>query len=237
MSPAAHTSDPAFWKKLYEEIERVPDDWDDRKALETLLCFAISPEQAGRLSSRLISRFGSLCGVMDAKASALEALLPNSESVVTLLKLIPPLSRKAALGSLAQKKTSPQQTTVIRTPDEAKARLALYFYGYTAEAVFALYLTGGDELVDCRRVSHGSETLVNVDARRLAEAMLSSAAEKLYLAHNHPRGRPTPSQKDRELTRKLSAELALVGLTLLDHFIFADDTAISLSEFEQNQNS
>ncbi len=41
------------------------------------------------------------------------------------------------------------------------------------------------------------------------------------IAHNHPSGRPDPSPADRALTGSLKAALALVDISVLDHFIVA----------------
>lgn len=224
-----------FWEQLFEDIARGTDHWDDRKSLETLLLFAVSPTKSAELSERLLQRFGSLSGVLDAKPCVLEELLESSECALSLLKLIVPLSRKAMLASNAPGTTKDATCAVIRTAEDAKARMAPYFYGYTSEAVYALYVNGGGEALDCRKVSQGSETLVNIDTRRLAANALTTAAEGLYLAHNHPRGRSRPSPQDREITRRLTKELSHVGLTLLDHFIFADDQSVSLNEYEQRE--
>lgn len=225
----------AFWEQLYDDIARGTEHWDEQRSLETLLLFAVSPEKAMELSIQLLQRFGSLSGVLDAKPSVLEEMLESSECALTLLKLIVPLSRKALLTSNASGATKKTPCAVIRTAEDAKARMAPYFYGYTSEAVYALYVNGRGEVLDCRKVSQGSETLVNIDARRLAANALTTAAEGLYLAHNHPRGRPRPSPQDREITRRLTQELSYVGLTLLEHFIFADDQSVSLKEYEQRE--
>jgi DNA repair protein RadC len=48
--------------------------------------------------------------------------------------------------------------------------------------------------------------------------------------HNHPSGDPTPSPDDVELTRRLVAAGALVGIDLVDHIVLGDAAYCSFKE-------
>jgi DNA repair protein RadC len=50
------------------------------------------------------------------------------------------------------------------------------------------------------------------------------------LAHVHPRGDPTPSPDDCELTRRLAAAGALLGIEVLDHIVVGDGRYVSFKE-------
>jgi hypothetical protein len=52
----------------------------------------------------------------------------------------------------------------------------------------------------------------------------------VILAHNHPDGAPFFSQADLMTTHVLRGKLAVLGVSLLDHYIWASDRAISLYE-------
>ena len=49
----------------------------------------------------------------------------------------------------------------------------------------------------------------------------------LIVAHNHPSGDPTPSAADRTATRRLATAGDAIGLTLVDHLLFAGDECAS----------
>jgi DNA repair protein RadC len=51
--------------------------------------------------------------------------------------------------------------------------------------------------------------------------VIASGHGAFILAHNHPSGDPKPSQADLEMTRLLIEGSALLGLTVLDHIIWA----------------
>ena len=52
----------------------------------------------------------------------------------------------------------------------------------------------------------------------------------LIIAHNHPGGSATPSQSDIAFTGRLKQALALVDVSLLDHFIVTATEACSMRE-------
>jgi DNA repair protein RadC len=52
----------------------------------------------------------------------------------------------------------------------------------------------------------------------------------VVLAHVHPSGDPTPSRDDIELTRRLAAAGALLGVEVLDHVVIGHDRYASFKE-------
>ena len=50
------------------------------------------------------------------------------------------------------------------------------------------------------------------------------------MVHNHPSGDPTPSAADLDLTRRLAAAGALMGVDMVDHLVLADVGYCSLKE-------
>jgi DNA repair protein RadC len=61
------------------------------------------------------------------------------------------------------------------------------------------------------------------------EALLGSAAA-IVAFHNHPSGDPSPSPDDVELTRRLAAAGALMGIDLVDHIVLGEVRYCSLRE-------
>ena len=64
------------------------------------------------------------------------------------------------------------------------------------------------------------------------EAALGGAAAILAF-HNHPSGDPTPSPEDVELTRRLVAAGALMGIDVVDHIVLGDARYCSFKELGQ----
>lgn len=62
-----------------------------------------------------------------------------------------------------------------------------------------------------------------VDIRSVFQQALLSNAAYVIGFHNHPSGPASPSMEDRQFTRRLSKAGKILGITLLDHIIIADD--------------
>jgi DNA repair protein RadC len=58
--------------------------------------------------------------------------------------------------------------------------------------------------------------------REILAPVLCGAAYGFILMHNHPSGDPSPSQADRQLTRRIAEGAELLGVKLLDHVIAGD---------------
>jgi DNA repair protein RadC len=50
------------------------------------------------------------------------------------------------------------------------------------------------------------------------------------VAHNHPSGNLLPSNDDRNITKRLRTAGELLGIQVLDHLIFSDETFHSMLE-------
>jgi DNA repair protein RadC len=50
------------------------------------------------------------------------------------------------------------------------------------------------------------------------------------VAHNHPSGKLTPSEADKEITKKITKALKLLDITLLDHLILTSEGFVSFSD-------
>lgn len=98
----------------------------------------------------------------------------------------------------------------------------------THEWLLALYLDAGMNLLAVETVAQGSVSHVDVDIRRILTRGLQLGAAGFVLVHNHPSGRPEPSQADYNITNRLFRTGDDMGCNLLDHFIVAGDELVSV---------
>lgn len=52
----------------------------------------------------------------------------------------------------------------------------------------------------------------------------------MILVHNHPSGETAPSQEDIKLTKQIEQVLSLIDVRVLDHFIVAKHTIVSMKD-------
>jgi DNA repair protein RadC len=98
------------------------------------------------------------------------------------------------------------------------------------ELFAALFLDTRHRLIEFQVLFAGTVDAAHVHPREVAKAALKVNAAAVIVAHNHPSGNPEPSQADLAITRRLRDALALLDIRLLDHFIVAPDSTVSLAE-------
>ena len=190
--------------------------FDDHNVLELLLFYALPRKDTNALAHRLLDTFGSLSG-------ALMRIDGLGENAVSLIRLFPEVERRCRL-----EKEKPGFT--VTSPEQLGRYVAALFLNSSNETVYMLCLDARRRLIDCRQLGHGSTTAVAFNLREIMELALAQKASSVVLAHNHPNGFAIPSAEDRRSTDSIRQALAHIDVTLLDHFIVADDDYVSMRE-------
>ena len=186
--------------------------FQDYELLELLLTYAIPRRDVKPAAKRLIKRFGSLAGVLDAEAKELEAIEGLGPASAGLIRLV----KEAGTGYLAEKMlrrdlvSSPQAVV-----DFSRARLG----GMANEALMVIYLNAKNEVIDHQVIHEGTVDRAVVYPRRVVEGALAFHAAGLILVHNHPSGHPEPSAEDRQFTRSVGDAARAMDIRMLDHLI------------------
>ena len=108
---------------------------------------------------------------------------------------------------------------VVCNAQDLSPLLVEYFRGHDREEMLAVLLDAKHIIVGLHTVSIGSATLSIVHPRETFKAAIVGQASAIILAHNHPSGDPTPSQEDRDLTKRLREVGELIGIPVLDHLV------------------
>ena len=211
-------------KRLKEQFLNHSDGFHDHQLLELLLCYAIPQGDVNGLAHRLLDRFGSLSGVLDARPEALEQVPGVGEHTAVLLKLIPVLSGRyqadrAGMG------------TILDSTQAAGQYLRPYFsQGARYEMAYLVCLDGKYKVLGCHKLDEGTVNAAEITPRKMVEIVLAHNATAAILAHNHLSGLALPSNADLMSTQQLRAILRSVDVELLDHLIFTDDDMVSLKD-------
>lgn len=88
------------------------------------------------------------------------------------------------------------------------------------EHFICISLNGAKEVIAVRTVSVGLVDKTHVHPREVFADPITDRASAIIVAHNHPAGGLTPSQKDIEITKQLKSAGETLGIKLLDHIIF-----------------
>ena len=72
--------------------------------------------------------------------------------------------------------------------------------------------------------------IVGVDKREVFSNPLRERSTAVIVAHNHPSGNLIPSTDDIRVTQRLIQAGELLGIRVLDHIIFSDESFRSMLE-------
>lgn len=117
-------------------------------------------------------------------------------------------------------------------PGETASYLVPRYGAYPVERFGVLLLDTRYRLISSRLLSVGSVDASLANPREVLREALLAAAPVVVAFHNHPSGDPSPSRDDIELTRRLKAAGALVGVSLIDHVILTRTRYCSLREMQ-----
>lgn len=97
------------------------------------------------------------------------------------------------------------------------------------ETFFVVFLNTTLETIGYFKVSQGGISGTVVDPKKIFSVALQSGACGLIVAHNHPSGNITPSQADKDLTRKIKHGAETLDLRFLDHLIITKNNFYSFN--------
>jgi DNA repair protein RadC len=204
-------------------IEHGLDNFDDINALELLLFYALPRCDTNVTAHRLLDRFGSLSGVLEASADELEKVEGVGESAAVLLRLIPQMSRRYMVESESGGGT-------INGSAAAGSFFLPRFMFETDEVIYMACLDSVHRVINCTEVGRGVVNSAEVSVRKIVELALRQNAAAVLLAHNHVNGLALPSKEDELTTRQIAAALSMVGITLVDHIIVAGREFVSMAD-------
>lgn len=98
------------------------------------------------------------------------------------------------------------------------------------ENLYCLFLNTKLAVIDKMLIYKGTANTVSVDIAEVLKAAIDHFAKAIILVHNHPTGNATPSDADKQTTKKLSAAAKLLDIHLLDHVIIGNNQYYSFKE-------
>lgn len=115
-------------------------------------------------------------------------------------------------------------------PRIVAATLTTLLADEAVEVFGILCLTTRHRVICWHEVSRGCLNSTVVHPREVFKPAILCNSASILLAHNHPSGDPHPSGDDIELTTRLVAAGALVGIDVLDHLVIGDGSFVSFRE-------
>jgi DNA repair protein RadC len=128
---------------------------------------------------------------------------------------------------------APSARIQLRTPRDAAAYLLPAFGSRPVEQFGLVLLDTKHRVLRTTVLAIGGLNTTIVQPREVFREAALGGAAALVIFHNHPSGDPGPSPDDVELTRRLTAAGAIVGIDVVDHIILGDVRYWSFKEMGQ----
>lgn len=193
----------------------------DYEVLEYLLFAAIKQGDTKPVAKALIDRFGSIAGVLNADARALQSVKGVGETSAAALKSVALAARRMARVEIEQK-------PILGSWQALLDYLTIDMAHLTVERVRVLYLNSKNRLVLDHHVGDGSIDEAAIHPREVIRQALDIGATALILVHNHPSGNPEPSRADIQITNRIAEAGRLLGIVVHDHVIIGKQGHVSL---------
>jgi DNA repair protein RadC len=123
-----------------------------------------------------------------------------------------------------------KHSDALSSPGAVRDYLRLVLHDREYEVFVVVLLDAQNRVLTSEEMFRGTLTQTSVYPREVVKVALRHNAAAVIFAHNHPSGVAEPSQADELLTRTLKAALALVDIKVVDHFVVAGGSALSMAE-------
>ena len=124
----------------------------------------------------------------------------------------------------------PNKTKVLTSSKKVYESIFQNLEGLHHEEFWVLYLNQSNRLLEKYCLSKGGISQTTVDIRLAFKRAFEVGATAFILVHNHPSGGLTPSNSDKQITRKFKLAAANVDLRILDHLIVSEKGYFSFAD-------
>ena len=204
-------------------LQRGPAVLSDAELLAIFLRTGIRGCSAVDMGRQLIQRFGSLGKLLAAEPGDFARGSGLGPAKYAQFMAVKELARRVLAEEM-------QLGDALSSPQAVRQYLRLAIGVRDVEVFVVLFLTAQNRVLAVEEIFRGTLTETRVYPREIVRRALQHNAHAVIVAHNHPSGVAEPSAADRALTASLKQALALVDISLLDHFVVTGSHAESLAE-------
>lgn len=172
------------------------------------------------LAKSLISEFGSIDRMSTASPADLSRTPGIGPAKATTI---------CAAFELGRRASRTDDAVVRLTSSSAIAAAAAPYLSGRRERLVVLSADNRLRLHGVDLISQGGATSASVPVREILAAVLRRDCTTFALAHQHPGGDPTPSDRDVRATGVVEQAARVTGLRLLDHVVVASSEWRSVS--------
>lgn len=219
----AITDWPAAERPREKLLAHGPQSLSDAELLAIFFRTGTRGKTAVDLARELLSRFGSLRGLLNAgRESLCEAPGLGEAKYVHLVAALEMGRRHLATRVI--------RGEALESPGDTLGFLQASLRDRSYEVFCCLFLDNRHRVLAFEELFRGTLNGTAVYPREIVKRALALNAAAVILVHNHPSGVAEPSRADEVLTERLKEALALIEVRVLDHIVVGDGETVSFSE-------
>lgn len=198
----------------------------DYEIVELLLTLGTPRSDCKPVAKDLMRKFRSLNVILDAPIEELIETKGVGPSNVFGLKLI------QAVSEVYQEREL-EDSFKLDSPESIYNYLKEKIGKKSKEHFVILFFNTQSKLI-ADDISIGTLNASLVHPREVFEKAIRNNASHVIVAHNHPSGDHTPSQTDKDTTKRLVEAGKILGITLVDHMVVSKNGYVSLRDEMKN---
>ncbi len=192
--------------------------------VELILYYTIPKKDVRSIAEEMVRRFGTIhrmCEASSAERKSVPGIGNSTDEHFAMMGMFIPHLLRNRFGEypiLCDEKTLHEFCASLHIMNEY-------------EVLYLLCLSVNGQLIKPEvKISTGTALYVNAELKHIVDAVANTSTAKVVLCHNHPYGGLLPSPEDVAFTRLTRDYLIHIGITLWDHIITADNSAVSMKE-------
>ena len=213
--------------------ERLKRLGSDAVSAQELLAVVLGRGVAGQsvitLAQELLTRFGSLRGVIDASLEQLQEVRGLGPAKALQLKACLEISRRVIKEGV-EKEEKRNESKAVASAQDVFEVVSPLVSDFNKESFFVVSFDNRNRVLGADKVAVGTVNASLVHPRETFDVAIRRNATHIAVAHNHPSGDPQPSEADIVVTKRLVEAGKLMGIQLLDHVIFSKTQVYSFKE-------
>jgi len=205
-------------------IEKGLEMLEPHEQLEHLLFAVIPRGDTNALAHRLLDKFVTVAGVINADVEELMTIDGVGKRTAMFLTSLPQL-----LG-IVERSISVEAPPKLETTEDVATFVRSYFYGKLTEEIYVMSLNSSFRLLAVSKLSEGAPNEAYIYPSLAVKQAIRDNASVVIIAHNHPCGLVNPSKDDITLSAKLHGAFKSVDIQFKDSVIIAGSEYYSIAE-------
>lgn len=206
-------------ERLYQHGEEA---LSAQELLQVILGRGVAGESVSVTAQKLITRFGNLKSLSEASLEELSSVKGIGLAKAAQLKAAFEIGRRLTFAPPAANGKE------LNTPEKVFQLIRSKLKDHSREHFYIILLNTRN--ISLHEISVGTLNTSLVHPREVFAEAIKHRAASIILAHNHPSGDTTPSQQDKELTKRLADAGKLLCIEVLDHVIVTQDAYLSFKQ-------